>query len=892
MAKHNNINPEDGGLFCDLENNVVIEETGPVTVLGLTFENDEERRAYFRAELRAKLPELRQIEGFPIGSDDDIINLSDPPYYTACPNPWLNDFISEWEKEKKQLEAEGKRQSDFVVTEPYASDVSEGKRNPIYDAHSYHTKVPHPAIMRYILHYSQPGDIIFDGFCGTGMTGVAAHLCDCNDMGLKSKIESEFKLSHTPLKWGERKAIISDLSPVASIIAANYNCPQITRQDLSEIERLLSKVKSELSWLYLTKDSSGIERTINYTVWSDVFLCPHCSNDVVFFNAAVTDDGKVLDEFPCPHCLSKLTKKTLEKKWVSYYDKILNEVCRCVEKIPVLINFSAGARRSRTKIPDKNDLAVIAQANALAESFHYTCNRMMDGSEARRNDRQGLTHVHHFYFDRTLVVLQNLLESSNISKELRFLINSQLINISKLNRYRPGVSFPYNPLSGTLYIGSQISEANAFIAFENKLKKLKTVFSMLDSQNCVSINSATSLNLPSDSIDYIFTDPPFGANISYSELNYIQESWLRLTTNFETEAVENTSHCKTIETYSCLMSRSLSEFYRVLKPGKWMTVEFSNTSAAIWNTIQQAIANAGFVIFSVAALDKQQGSFKAVTTTTAVKQDLIISCFKPSEKMLELFQNSTDSAQNVWDFINELLEHLPVHIEREMKTTAVVERSPKILYDRLISYYVQRGLPVPIDARDFQIGLRERFLERDGMFFTADQAFDYEKKKKATIGFEASQVLFVSSEAEGIEWLKRELQEPKTYADLTNPWNTAQITPKKGDKIPELKTILEENFIEDEDGRWRVPDPEKEADLEKIRNRRLAHEFKAIVEMALKPKSRIKDARLEALRYGFKEAYRAKDFETIVNVAQHLPEALVMEDEELLRYYDIASSRV
>lgn len=73
--------------------------SGPVTCLGMTFENDEARRAHFTEELRKKLqdPEFRKIEGFPIGSDEDILNLSDPPYYTACPNPWIADyFIAEW----------------------------------------------------------------------------------------------------------------------------------------------------------------------------------------------------------------------------------------------------------------------------------------------------------------------------------------------------------------------------------------------------------------------------------------------------------------------------------------------------------------------------------------------------------------------------------------------------------------------------------------------------------------------------------------------------------------------------------------------------------------------------------------------------------------------------
>src|SRR5690554_2256757 len=153
------------------------KEDTKITVLGKTFNTEEERRNYFREELRKKLPELKQMEGFPIGEDEDILNLSDPPYYTACPNPWLNNFITEWETEKMELEKQGLRKADFEVTEPYAADVSEGKNEPIYNAHSYHTKVPHKAILRYLLHYTMPGDSIYDGFSGSGMTGIAATKC-------------------------------------------------------------------------------------------------------------------------------------------------------------------------------------------------------------------------------------------------------------------------------------------------------------------------------------------------------------------------------------------------------------------------------------------------------------------------------------------------------------------------------------------------------------------------------------------------------------------------------------------------------------------------------------------------------------------------------------------
>src|SRR3954469_9961734 len=103
------------------------------TVLGKTFASNDERREYFRTELRKKLPELKQIDGFPIGEDEDIIALSDPPYYTACPNPWINDFIEECEREK--VEKYGRDVNEEYHREPFAADVSEGKNDPIYNAH-------------------------------------------------------------------------------------------------------------------------------------------------------------------------------------------------------------------------------------------------------------------------------------------------------------------------------------------------------------------------------------------------------------------------------------------------------------------------------------------------------------------------------------------------------------------------------------------------------------------------------------------------------------------------------------------------------------------------------------------------------------------------------------
>ena len=150
----------------------------------MTFPNDEERRKHFLEKLREKLkdPEFRKIEGFPIGSDEDILAMSDPPYYTACPNPFMDDFIRCY----------GKPYDPTVPysREPFAVDVSEGKTDPIYKAHSYHTKVPHLAIVPSILHYTEPGDVVLDGFCGSGMTGVAAQWCGAAPSEYRYRLET------------------------------------------------------------------------------------------------------------------------------------------------------------------------------------------------------------------------------------------------------------------------------------------------------------------------------------------------------------------------------------------------------------------------------------------------------------------------------------------------------------------------------------------------------------------------------------------------------------------------------------------------------------------------------------------------------------------------------
>lgn len=852
------------------------KESGPITVLGMNFANDEERRAHFRELLRAKLPELRNIEGFPIGSDDDIINLSDPPYYTACPNPWLNDFIAEWEEEKHQLEAEGKRQANIVVNEPYAADVSEGRSNSIYTAHSYHTKVPHPAIMRYITHYTQPGDVIFDGFCGTGMTGVAA-----NQLNVHS--------------------ICSDLSPLASFISYNFQTPINLSLFNSEINRIFSELHEELGWLYYTKHKDLGIGEITTVIWSDVITCELCGSEFSYWDCAVShEEKKIISEFKCPNCGSLQQKNGNSIKRETVFDESSSQSKQIISQNPVLVIYDFKGK-SYKKSPDSNDFALIERISKYKPSNFLPTNRMPVGDESRRNDKIGITQVHDFFFKRSQIVLSAFLEKiekSLIPSRLKFLLTGMLIRSTKMNRFSAnnyfngGGGWSKGHINGTLYIPSIQMEVSVFEQLKGRIGVFDKIEKFLPSEHdsLISVMSACKTLIADNSIDYIFVDPPFGANFMYSELNFISEAWLGVFTNNSQEAIINNTQNKTLFEYQNLMHKSFSEFYRILKPGKWITIEFSNTAAAVWNSIQNALQSVGFVIANVSALDKQMGSFKAVTTTTAVKQDLIISCFKPTEELLYKFE-SRASESNVWDFVDELLSRLPVHLEHDRKTTAVVERSPKILYDRLISFYVQHGFPVPLNAQEFQSGLRERYAERDGMYFLPSQAAKYDELRKSTQGFQAS-LFFVDSEQGGIAWLNNELTTPQTYQELQPKWMQAINGIRKGDILPELKQILEENFIREADGKWRKANLQDDVDLAALRLKALLREFKVYVEVAQKPRGKIKEARVEALRAGFKQCYQDKDFVTIVAVGDRIPQNLLTEDEQLLQFYEIARSRI
>jgi len=888
---------------------------GPVECLGMTFPTDEERREHFLGILREKLkdPEFRKIEGFPIGSDEDILALSDPPYYTACPNPFIADFIKHYGKPY-----DPKMSYD---TKPFAFDVTEGRHTWLYKAHTYHTKVPPKALVRFIEHYTNPGDIVFDGFCGSGMTAVAASMAG-----------------------PPRMVFASDLSPAASFIASSYLMEVQVASYESEVRRIADELDAELGWMYRPDNGKINPPICNYYVWSDVFMCSSCGADIVFWDVAFDKaKKKFTDCFKCLSCGAENTKRS-DRAQETFYDHVLEKPWTRYKQVPVLAAVSMGKRRATKRSANEADLALLkavrdtppaAAASRLAVKMLFRDGQWGDQWKSCLHLRP-ITHAHQLLSERQLRYVARFIELLDLSlpahRAILFTATSVMQKVSRLMVYNAdGIG---RVQKGTLYISSvwqemrfshmlRIAAADMVRAAEEGMwVKLPERRRQSGVSRCVWAGSATRVPIPDKVIDYVFVDPPFGANIPYSELNFLWESMLGVFTNTKHDAIESQIQNKTLSDYQSLMEFSFSEFLRILKPGRWITVEFHNSKNAVWTAIQEALMRAGFVIADVRILDKQQVSFKQATTAGAVKQDLVITAYRPNDGLEERFQLEAGTENGVWDFIRTHLKQLPVFVSKDGQAEVIAERQNYLLFDQMVAFHVQRGVTVPLSAAELYAGLTQRFSERDGMYFLPDQVAEYDKKRM-TVREVLQLQLFVTDESSAIQWLKQQIiKKPQTFQELHPQFLKELGGWQKHEKPLELSELLEQNFLrydgkgevpnqihsylstnfkelrnlpkDDESlrskgkDRWYVPDPNKAGDLEKLRERSLLKEFE---DYRTSSQKRLKVFRLEAVRAGFKKAWQERDYATIITVARKVPESVLQEDPKLLMWYDQALTR-
>lgn len=474
-----------------------------------------------------------------------------------------------------------------AVTTPIASlRVTGGRNSAFYMAHSYHTKVPPEAITPFIEHYTKLGDVILDPFCGSGMTGVAAALSG-------------------------RRAILNDLSPAAVHLAWNHTraCdPDALEEGFACVD---AKVGERIGNLYRTRDGDGRPALAHWTLWSTHHRCPRCEHPFQLWDVMDRKAGTLGATIACPSCKGDIKRSGLKTlgstpAWVAY-------------------ETAEGKRREKAVTAEDRDWAALQDRADIREWFPDM--RVGDDREMYIRCALGLQNIQtvaDFYTARNLQALAWIWEAimavpdDRVRRALAFAFTNTAWHGTRMRRYNARGG--QRPLTGTLYVPQLSSEANVLEVMRNKIAQLKRYYRAFQPLQpvapAVTLGSATDLSqVADDSVDYIFTDPPFGSNIFYADCNLIWEAWLGRVTDMTKEAVVNKSlrrerGGKGLPDYAGLMEAAMGEMVRVLKPGGWATVVFHNTDGAVWQAIRDAAEKVGFSFHEAVSLDRRQQSHK------------------------------------------------------------------------------------------------------------------------------------------------------------------------------------------------------------------------------------------------------------------------------------------
>lgn len=111
--------------------------------------------------------------------------------------------------------------------------------------------------------------------------------------------------------------------------------------------------------------------------------------------------------------------------------------------------------------------------------------------------------------------------------------------------------------------------------------------------------SATELGdwIKPGSVDYIYTDPPYGAHIAYLDLSTMWAAWLGFNVSQadrRNEVIEGGELRKSRDEYHALLSLSLRQMHETLKSGRWLSLVFAHRDTAYWEALVGACRDVGF----------------------------------------------------------------------------------------------------------------------------------------------------------------------------------------------------------------------------------------------------------------------------------------------------------
>jgi len=550
---------------------------------------------------------------------------------------------------------------------------------PIYLMHKFWARKPNNVVSEYIQHYSRKGEITLDPFCGSGVTAIES---------LKLK----------------RKTIAIDLDPIATLITRMTVIPV----DLHEYEitynQIKEKVKKEIDELYET-------------------TCPKCGQ----------------------------TATVICMKWENMTpSEVRNLLCPSCGMV-------------HDKKIDKNDLARIKEIENLEVPYWYPKDVKMQYSNGKPFvKKEKLNYIHELFTKRNLIALTMIyqeiesIQSKSIMDLMKFTFSSMLAQTTKMMLWSR-TSRPSWKLH-SYWVPPNNVELNVWDRFENRYLDVLhgkeeaerllgrfclegQIFQDLDNGKDFLASTQSALNLndkpalvPSNSIDYVFTDPPYGGSVQYMELSALWASWLkgkdndpRFQLNFDEEVTINDSQGKDFDFYHKMLRASFEEVYRVLKPDHWLTVTFHNTEIRIYNSIIKAIVLSGFdlekIVYQPPA---KKGAKQQLQPYGSAIGDYYIRFRKPSKRVGLPTESGIDQ-----------------------------ERYERIVVDAVKRVIAKRGEPTPYSLIINSYASIYNDLKKNGYYLTEPESIDRVLKKQLNKEFVITQGKWWFKDPNSVPFIER-----------------------------------------------------------------------------------------------------------------------------------------
>ncbi len=566
----------------------------------------------------------------------------------------------------------------------------------LYGAFPYPTKISPEAIALYIGAHTKPGDTVFDGFAGSGTTGLAALLCERPSAALRS----EAQRMGLHVEGGARNAVLYELGALGAFVAQTLTHPPEPGAFLRAGEQLLEQAQHDDGWMYAAEDAQGNQGAIRHVVWSDELLCPSCGANASLWRTSVSRaPAAITSAFTCPHCAHEEALDRVGRTTEKTVDPLIGNQIEQRSRHPVWL-YGATDRRTWSRPVNGHDIELLQRV--ANEPIPGAVPRVAIpwGDLHRAGYHRGISHLHHFYTRRNLIVFGRLWErtqshDASLRDALRFWLMSYnashatlMTRVVAKSGQKELVVTSAQP--GVLYISGLPVEKNLIAGLKRKLKTIADAFATV--RGCkgrvqVHQKSSCRVELPDGAIDYAFTDPPFAGNIPYAEINFINEAWLGRYTDRADEAIVSSSQDKGLGEYQALLRTAFSEVRRLLKPDGKATLVFHSASAKVWNTLQAAYTQAGLAVECAGVLDKTQGSFKQVTSRGAVRGDPVL--------LLGAIAACSDSkSADVHQITAQLRQEAALSLDPS-------ELTAQRLYSRLVAHYVERHQQIPLDANSF-----------------------------------------------------------------------------------------------------------------------------------------------------------------------------------------------